>query len=234
MFRRSLRGKNILSRLNEWGSIRFNQKPRSMMLLFIILLNVLILLISAWVISAVALPGNTHMGFFTAVYNTLTMILDAGRIESIIQNPGNTNLFLIIFCLVVIVVSMITFTGALIGYVTNVISNLINTANNSSVPLRISDHFVILGWNNRASEIINDLLFCPDPQKVVVLADSSREEIITEIRERLADTLAHENRDLAASVPNAPWFCRKIWFHRRKLRNRLTIIVREGDIFSSV
>lgn len=235
MIRRSIRrGRNILGRLHEWGSIRFNQKPRSMMLLFIILLNVVILLLSAWIISAVALPGNTHMGFFTAVYNTITMILDAGRIESIIQNPGNTNLFLIIFCLVVIVISMITFTGSLIGYVTNVISNLINSANNSSVALKISDHFVILGWNNRASEIINDLLFCPEPQKVVVLADSSREEIITEIRERLADTIAHENRELAASVPDAPWFCKKLWYRRRRLKNNLTIIVREGDIFSSV
>lgn len=234
MIRRLFRGKSILSRFHEWSSIRFNQKPRSMMLLIIILLNVVVLLVSAWVISAVALPGNRHMGFFTAVYNTITMILDAGRIESIIENPGTTNLFLIIFCLVVIVVSMITFTGSLIGYVTNVISNLINTANNSSIALRISDHFVILGWNNRASEIINDLLFCPEPQKVVVLADSSREEIITEIRERLADTIAHENRELAATIPDAPWFCRKIWYYRRKLKNNLTIIVREGDIFSSV
>ena len=225
---------NILKKLHEWESIRFNQKPRSMMLLIIIILNVFILLISAWVISAVALPGNRHMGFFTAVYNTITMILDAGRIESIIENPGTANLLLIIFCLVVIIVSMITFTGSLIGYVTNVISNLINTANTSGVTLRISDHFVILGWNNRASEIINDLLFCPEPQKIVVLADSSREDIISEINERLADTLAHENQRIEGPVKDASWLRQEIYMYRRRLRNRLTVIVREGDIFSSV
>jgi len=229
-----IRRAGILARLHEWESIRFNQKPRSMMLLFIIILNVILLLVSSWIISAFALPGNTHMGFFTAVYNTITMILDAGRIESVIRDPGSTNLLLIIFCLVVIVLSMITFTGALIGYVTNVISNLIDTANTNTIPLRISDHFVVLGWNNRASEIINDLLFCREKQKVVVLADSSREEILSEIHERLADTIAHENRELAASVPDAPWFCRKLWYYRRRLKNRLTVIVREGDIFSSV
>ena len=68
MIRRLFRGKSILNRFHEWSSIRFNQKPRSMMLLIIIFLNVVVLLVSAWVISAVALPGNRHMGFFTAVY----------------------------------------------------------------------------------------------------------------------------------------------------------------------
>ena len=120
------------------------------MLWLIGLTNLLLVLVAAWVISKFAMPGNGKMGFFAAVYNTFTMILDAGCIESIISDPGSTNIFLIIFCLVVIVISMITFTGSLIGYVSDFISNKIETANTNAQPLRISDHVVILGWNTRA------------------------------------------------------------------------------------
>ena len=161
--------RRTLNFLHEWESFRFSRKPHSMMLLLILIVNVILVLLAAWVISAlvllaawvisaVAMPNSGNTGFFTAVYNTFTMILDAGCIESVITDPAGANIFLIIFCLVVIVVCMITFTGALIGYATNVVSNLIENANANSIKLRISGHVAVLGWNTRASEIINDLL----------------------------------------------------------------------------
>ena len=72
--------KTALASMREWTSIEFSQKPRRMVLLLIGLVNLLLILIAAWVISAFAMPGNEKMGFFAAVYNTLTMILDAGCI----------------------------------------------------------------------------------------------------------------------------------------------------------
>ncbi len=224
----------IWDALHEWASITFSQKPRRMMLLLIGVVNILLVLVSAWVISAFAMPGNQGMGFFPAVYNTLTMILDAGCIESIISDPGSANLFLIIFCLVVIVISMVTFTGALIGYVSDFISNKIENANTNSQPLKISDHLVILGWNSRASEIVNDLLYCPDHQKVVVLTDGDREEILSEVQERLAGTIERENRQLKSDIRMESWTKRVIMTFRKKLRNNIDFIVREGDIFSAV
>ena len=224
----------IITALREWESISFSQKPRRMMLWLIGLTNLLLVLVAAWIISKFAMPGNGRMGFFAAVYNTFTMILDAGCIESIISDPGSTNIFLIIFCLVVIVISMITFTGSLIGYVSDFISNKIETANTNAQPLRISDHVVILGWNTRASEIVNDLLYCSDHQRVVVLTELNRENIIREVEERLSDTIEHENAELKNAICQDPLLKRLINFHRKKLRNNIDFIVREGDIFSSV
>ena len=231
---RKLSSNKAWTSINEWGSVRFSQKPRSMILIFILLMNIILLLVSAWIISRVAIPGNENMGFFTAVYNTITMVLDAGCIESIISDPGNTNLFLIIFCLVLIVISMITFTGALIGYAGNVISNYIEGANANSARIQISDHVVILGWNNRASEMINDLLFCKNHQKVVVLADIKRESIISEVRERMNGTIERENYELLSAINHMSWLKRTIYFHRHKLINQVDVIVREGDIYSAV
>ena len=226
--------RRILDSLHEWESVRFSRKPHNMMLILILAVNVIVLLLAAWVVSALAIRGNEGMGFFTAVYNTFTMILDAGCIESIISDPASANIVLVIFCLVVIVICMITFTGALIGYATNVVSNLIENANANSIKLRISNHVAVLGWNTRASEIINDLLYCKDKQKVVVLSDGDREQILQEVEERLADTLERENAVIEESVRQKNWLARKIYLFRHKLRNNVEVIVREGDVFSAV
>lgn len=226
--------RRTLNFLHEWESFRFSRKPHSMMLMVILFVNVLLVLLAAWIISAFAVPGNENTGFFTAVYNTFTMILDAGCIQSVISDPAGANLFLIIFCLVVIVVCMITFTGALIGYATNVVSNLIENANANSIKLRISGHVAVLGWNTRASEIINDLLYCRTWQKVVVLSEGNREAILDEINERLADTIERENAALEESVRQMPRLKKFFYMHKHKLRNNVAVVVREGDVFSAV
>ena len=226
--------RSVLDRLHEWESTRFSQKPHSMMLTLILCVNVILVLLSAWVISAVAMHGNENTSFFAAVYNTFTMILDAGCIESVISDPGSANIFLIIFCLVVIVICMITFTGALIGYATNVVSNLIENANANSIKLKISGHVAVLGWNTRAAEIINDLLYCRERQKVVVLSDGDREAILEEVTERMNDTIERENAELEESVRQMPWLKKMIYLYRHKLRNNVAVIVREGDVFSAV
>lgn len=226
--------RRTLDFLHEWESFRFSRKPHSMMLMVILFVNVLLVLLAAWIISAFAVPGNENTGFFTAVYNTFTMILDAGCIQSVISDPAGANLFLIIFCLVVIVVCMITFTGALIGYATNVVSNLIENANANSIKLRISGHVAVLGWNTRASEIINDLLYCRTWQKVVVLSEGNREAILDEINERLADTIERENAALEESVRQMPRLKKFFYMHKHKLRNNVAVVVREGDVFSAV
>ena len=226
--------RRTLNFLHEWESFRFSRKPHSMMLMLILFVNVLLVLLAAWVISAVAMPNSGNTGFFTAVYNTFTMILDAGCIQSVITDPAGANIFLIIFCLVVIVVCMITFTGALIGYATNVVSNLIENANANSIKLRISGHVAVLGWNTRASEIINDLLYCRTWQKVVVLSEGNREAILDEINERLADTIERENAALEESVRQMPRLKKFFYMHKHKLRNNVAVVVREGDVFSAV
>ena len=203
-------------------------------MLAICIINLVLLLLAAWVISAFAIHDNVERGFFTSVYKTFTMILDAGCIESIVTDPGSTNIFLMIFCLVIIVISMITFTGALIGFATNIISTMISEAFTNNKKLMISNHLLILGWNNRASEIVNDLLFRPGNQKVVVLTESGKDEILDEVKEKLNNTIERENRKLHNELMTQGWIKRHFLFCRNKLRDNITFIVRTGDIFSSI
>ena len=223
----------IKDRLKEFGSIQLAKNPGRVVIFAILLFNILFFIVAALVISGLSLTGTEHMGFFEAAFYTITMILDAGCISFVVSDIGASGTAIAVICLIIVIIGMVSFTGSVIGYVTNYISNFIDNANAGSRRLTLKDHLVILNWNTRASEIINDLLYCPGKQKVVVLVDSRKSEIKKEIDERITDTIRRENEELKASIADKGFFERRSIFSREKLRNNLLIMIREGDVFSS-
>lgn len=225
----------FMRKLKEWLNIQLIKNPGRMVLGAIILFNILFFLLSSVIISNFSLSGTENMGFMEAAFCTLTMILDAGCIQFVVADIGTANVVVAIICLVVILIGMVSFTGAVIGYITNYISKFIENADVGAKRLKISDHSVILNWNSRASEIINDLMYCATKQKVVVLVDSRKKEIEKEISERLADTIHKENALLLdyCRKQNFGYFKTRMYMHKNAFKKNVTYIVREGDVFSS-
>ncbi len=217
----------------EWLSIQTAKKPGRVVIGAILLFNLILILISSAVISRFGLSGTEKMNFFEAAFTTITMILDAGCIQFVIADIGRAGVGISIFCLIVILLGMISFTGAIIGYLTNAISQYIENANAGTKKLRLSNHFVILNWNTRASEIINDLLYCKGKQVVVVLVEKGKQEIEREVGDRLQDTIAKENAALREQIQKHPFLKRCREYHRGRVKNNVVLIVREGDVFSS-
>lgn len=223
----------MFRKAKEWISVQLVKNPGSMVLVAILLFNIAFLLVSAAIISALSLEGTEKMGFIEAAFCTVTMILDAGCIQFVIADIGQSGVVISVVCLCVVLIGMISFTGAVIGYITNYISHFIENANAGNKKLDISGHIVILNWNTRASEIINDLLYCEEKQNVVVLVGSRKKEIEKEIEERLADTASRENAAVAEQYKALPFFARIIAQRRNRFKKNITVIVREGDVFSS-
>ena len=138
----------------EWINIQIAKRPGRIVLLAVFLFNIVFTVLSAIVISSFKLEGTAGMIFIDAAFYTITMLLDPGCISFVVTDIGQLGLFISVFCLAVVVIGMISFTGAIIGYVTNYISSFIEEANAGSRKLYISDHVVILNWNSRAAEII--------------------------------------------------------------------------------
>lgn len=201
----------MFRRLTEWISIKIARRPGTVILGAILLFNILFIILAALIISSFSMSGTERMGFLEAAFYTITMILDAGCIQFVIEDIGKSNVAISILCLLIIFVGMISFTGAVIGYITNYISKFISDSNEGSRRLKISDHVVILNWNTRASEIINDMLYSNRNYKVVVLNTDRKQEIEKEIEERITDSIARENG----------------------LRKNIQVVVREGDVFSA-
>ncbi len=199
----------------------------------ILAFNIIFVIIASVIISHMSVTGTEGMGFFESAFSTITMILDPGCIEFVIKDGGQASVTLVIICIVVIITGMISFTGAIIGYLTNFISEFIANVNAGGRELAISDHVAILNWNTRASEIINDLLYCDSKQKVVVLVSERKAAIEKEIEERLDDTIRRENALVLAQCEGMPFWERVLFLREHRFKNNVTVVVREGDIFSS-
>lgn len=204
-----------MKKLKEWISVRIAKSPGPMMLLGIILANIILFLISATVISNFGPDSLEHKDFGSSMFYTISMILDAGCVQYVIEDLSNVNAGIVIFCLVIVILGMIIFTGAVIGYISNWISAFIDKANSGNSKLHLSNHVVILNWNTRASEIINDFMYKEEKETIVVFAPVDKERIEKEIHERLEDTISKEKENGV------------------HLKNKLTIIVREGETYSS-
>lgn len=223
----------MFKKLRQKFSVLLAKKPATVVLIVILLLNVAFVLIAAAVISALAVAGTEDMNFWQAAYYTITMILDAGCIDNVVQDIGTAGVALVVICLVVIVIGMVLFTGAVIGYLTNYISKFIENANVGTHKLNLSGHTVILNWNTRASEIVNDMLYNDGKQYVVILVNSGKDEIERELDERLADTLTQENEAVREKSMQHRGLGRLFYRIRHRFKNNIVYIVREGDTFST-
>lgn len=221
-----------MKKIKEYINIQLVKNPGRMVFLSIFIFNIVFFMLSAVVISNFAVSGTEKMSFFEAIFCTITMILDAGCIQYVIADIGTSGVAIVIICLSIVLIGMITFTGAVIGYVTNYISGFIESSNSGSRKLNLYDHNVILNWNTRASEIVNDLLYCSSKQKVVVLVESQKKEVEREINERLADTIAKENKALLTECKKMNFIKRILYMMKNSYKKKVTVIVREGDIFS--
>ena len=221
-----------MTKFRIWLSVQIAKHPKRVVLVLIILFNVLFITVSAVVISSLSLRGTEKMNFFYAAYYTVTMILDAGCIESVIKDIGTSGVALTLTCLAVIIIGMITFTGAVIGYLTNILNDFIENASAGNTRLYLSAHTVILNWNARAPEIVNDLLYSDNKETVVALVKSGSDEIKKEIEERLYNTIEKENADVSKKAEKMDFFARRRYLKNNKLGNNVTFIVIEGNIFS--
>ncbi len=217
----------------EWISVRIAKNPGGFILAVILLFNLCFFVVAAVVISQLAPSTVQYRGFWASVFYTISMVLDAGCIQLVVEDVGNSGVAVIIVCIIIVIVGMITFTGAVIGYITNYISDFVSGANRGDRRLNISNHTVILNWNSRASEIINDMLYCERPEQIVVLVPAWKETVEKEIADRLADTVEKERSAVRAATagmkPIAAWR----YYRRNMIKNRVTVIVREGDTFST-
>ncbi len=220
-------------KFKEWFSIQLAKNPGKVVLTVILLSNIIFLALAALVISSLSLEATSEMGFWEAIFYTITMILDAGCIQFVVSDVGTAGVTIVIVCLIVIVIGMVTFTGAVIGYLTNYISNFIEHANSGARKLNISNHTIVLNWNTRAAEIINDMLYCEEPQKIVVLVSGEKDLVERQIHECISDTLTRENLALVDECRNLSFWKRRAYLNKHSMKKNLSVIVREGDTYST-
>ena len=231
---------NLWRKFREKSSVNFAKNPGRVIIVVILWVNLSLIFISSLVLSFCTQSGGTEEGysFWRTVYRVLSIMFDAGGISDIVGQHPEENPIVAIICIIVILVSMVIFTGAAIGYLTNLISGIFDSAKSGTRRLVMSEHIVLINWNSRGSEIINDLLYSEHEEQVVVLVNENSEEVEQEINNRIADTIERDKRDVIREANELiekgklSKKDKKKYIKEHLYHTKVTVIVRQGETYS--
>ena len=145
-------------------SIKTYKQPTLFVILLMIFINIIILCIAAFI---ALLIDDSFTGFIDAFANgSLKWLLTPNAILEI-DNPNT--LFLAV---IVLIVGMVLLTGTIIALTTNLIKEYFQKKKSGSGKIYLSNHIVVLNWNNKVPELVADLLNVEEENvTLVILAD---------------------------------------------------------------
>ncbi len=217
-------------RIRKFWNVKIATNPGRVVLNIIIVFNLLLFIISSLVLRSLEVPGSEGMSYPQATFYVIRLIL-SNNMDYEMAGPHVVGIG--IFTIVVMFLGTIFFTGSLIAYLTNFISTYMSYRNPALKKLYLYNHIVILGWNVRAPEIIRNFLFTGKKQEILILANEDRDVIQDAIDECLADAIYSRNTKLKQKYAKYGLFKRIYLYAKNKLRNRLVIMIKQGDTYSS-
>ncbi len=125
----------------------------------------------------------TKLNFFSALeYCTILALSSDGiwTIKELYSGIANYNI-LLIFHIIIIIIQTICYSGALIGFITTILSNIFENVEGSKRKLHLNNHYILLNWSSLGSNIIYDLSYLEGHKTVVILAEHNREKILNDI-----------------------------------------------------
>ncbi|MCK5388449.1 MAG: hypothetical protein KAJ22_04120, partial [Candidatus Izimaplasma sp.] len=142
-------------------SIKTYKRPMLFVIMLMVFINIGILCIAAFI---ALLIDDTFTSFIDAFANgSLKWLLTPNAILEI-ENPNT--LFL---AALVLVVGMVLFTGTIIALTTNLIKDYFQKKKSGSGKIYLSNHIVILNWNNKVPELVADLLNVEDESVTLMI-----------------------------------------------------------------
>jgi len=143
--------------------------------LLLIVVNLAVILLFTGILSIIS--GNN---FFAELAYIFAFTMSADGIYDFVNS--NEDLISFIIKVVLVVVQMIIFSGALIGFTTNILQSTMDKTLNNVGKIKLEDHYVFLNWSSIGPRIIYDLSFLEGEKNIVILADKEREDILNSIQ----------------------------------------------------
>ncbi len=107
----------------------------------------------------------------------------------------------IILKIVLSILQMITFTGALIGLATSILQSMFDHRIHNVGKIKIKHHYVILEWSAVGPNLVRELSFMKGNKTIVILSSKNRDEIQEEIDDLFLET-GTEKKHLKIFVKN--------------------------------
>ena len=148
--------------------------PRIAIAFVLVGINLLVILLFTIILALIS--GNDFLGELSYLF-TYTMCSDG--IYDFVNNQDDLACFVVKIILTVI--QMVIFSGALIGFATDILQNTFDKRLENKDKLMLKNHYVFLNWSPIGQNIIYDLSFLEGEKTIVILADVERETIINSI-----------------------------------------------------
>ena len=103
-----------------------------------------------------------------------------------IYNQAPTSV--IIMKIILSILQMITFTGALIGLATSILQSMFDHRIHNLGKIKIKHHYVILEWSAVGPNLVRELSFIKGHKTIVILSQQDRDEIQEEIDDLFLET----------------------------------------------
>ena len=156
--------------------IFYYSHPYLMILGVLIIWNLIIIAIAALLMTYIQFDGQITLERYLASleYGAIYTMNSGGIYDDAKQG-------VIIIKIILAVVQMISFTGALIGLATSMLQSMFDKRINNMGKIKIKHHYVILNWSPIGANIIRDLSYLEGRKSVVVLSNQDRKQIIDQI-----------------------------------------------------
>lgn len=151
------------------------------------------------------LTGVTGNKFFDELAYVFAFTMSSDGIYDFVNSSDDLKCFIIKIILALI--QMVIFSGALIGFTTDVLQTTIDARLNNLGKIDLKDHYVFLNWSSISPRLIYDLSFLEGYKNVIILCDKSRDDVRDSIESVFTD-------------------------NKQKLKN-MRIFIKEGDPMSS-
>ena len=164
-------------------TLKTYQKPLAVTLLGLLLTNIVILIIGAFIALAI---DRTYFG--STFFQDSFVEAFVGCVKWMISPNSLTNLNthehwrMMILAVVIIVIGMILFSGAIIATVTTALRGYIDKKSKAKGKIIVANHFVILNWNAKVPDMIFNLMVKGFKDNIVILSNQTKEYIESEIK----------------------------------------------------
>lgn len=154
-------------------SIKTFKHPKLFIILAMIMINIMILIIAAFIALLIQNEYTSLMDAFTN--GSVKWMLTPNAILDINDAP---TLFLAVS---VLIIGLVLFTGTIIALTTNALKDYFHSKESGKGRIYLNNHIVIINWNDKVPTLVADLLY-EDNNKTTVMILSDTDKAIAEKR----------------------------------------------------
>lgn len=166
---------NFFQKLKNKLTVRAENNPSIFMFLLILVANIVFIAISTALL--MFLPENEGRSFAEMIRFAFTLMVNPSGRYQYSDYPIS-----LIITTIVVLLGMISLTGGTVGFITSIITSVLEKSATARKKLRLKNHIVILNYNHKVPSIIYD--YCFDDMKntyIVILSDKDKKEIRNQI-----------------------------------------------------